>query len=201
MKDRDKLDGYALEFARTGDGHAFEELLRIMDPILKYEARKRENEYIHYDELYLMFQETVWEAALDFNGEKTFIQRCMHIMYRKFIDLCRHYRAQKRFPIKPLIYLANDGNEETESSASPLWLVENSAVEQTVEENLYIKELLDGFARTNEQQGKIIKLIHFGCTNKEIASIVFGENEYGDRPRKGVQRAKQKFKEYLDNAA
>ncbi|MBC9786438.1 hypothetical protein H1S01_18440 [Heliobacterium chlorum] len=201
MRDRDKLDGYALEFARTGDGHSLEELLRIMDPVLHYEAHKRESEYIHHDDIYTMFRETVWEVALDFKGDTTFIQRCMRRMKQKFIALCRHYRAQKRFPVKPLIHLVNDGNEEVEFSASNIRIDEVSTIEKDLEETLYIKELLDGFARTNEQQGKIIKLIHFGCTNKEIAAIVFGDDEYGDRPRKGVQRAKQKFKEYLDNAA
>ncbi|MZP28668.1 hypothetical protein GTO91_02905 [Heliobacterium undosum] len=197
MNDQNKIDGFALEFAKTGDGHSFTELLRLMDPILKYEARKRENHRIRYQDIYSVFQEAVWKAAIDFDGRTSFVQRYRVIMLREFIDLCRYHRAIKRVSDT----LQTTDFDENTLDWNSICKDDVSTVEQTVVGNAQKKELLDGFARTNEQQGKIIKLLDFGCTFQEIASVVFGASEYDARSRKGVQRAKEKFKEYLDSVA
>ncbi|MBW4080273.1 hypothetical protein [Paenibacillus sp. S150] len=70
-----------------------------------------------------------------------------------------------------------------------------SAEDEYLEKSM-LQTSLSEFEKRNNLYGKIIKMIYYGVTTKELATTI-GEKEYNAKTRKLVQRARQSFRHYI----
>ncbi|QGG47669.1 RNA polymerase sigma factor [Heliorestis convoluta] len=191
--DLDKeLDQLALQFNKTGDENAFNQLFEKMKPIVRKQALKYHySTGIAVEEYESIFAEEVWKAAIFYDGTSRFLQRFYFHIKSAQTDLYRYHKSQKRSLYK----------EESIDVENGDIVLDQVAIQQTSTEQEYldcqeVEKKIHDFERTNERHGKVIKLLNFGCSNQDIAGV-FGRNKYDSTVRNIVNRAKEKFKKYL----
>lgn len=212
MIDASKITRFANQYAKTRDPDDFDDLFRLMYPVICYDARKhaiRTNKYgVVYEDLVSIFSEVVYEEALEYKaGRINFLQAYRRRAGQRLIDFIRYKKGLCRFearydeldadPIKAKSKIET----HDEDGAFMGWAerVEDSYnMEEFVVDALDTEKMLTDFVqKAHEQYGKIIRLLTDGYTNQEIARE-FGANEYTPKIRKTVQRARENFQKYVD---
>ena len=186
------LETYALRYAKDKDPVSFEELFKVIKPRLDKQARRYCHIYntlqIPLDDFLSHYYEAVWEAAESYDGRTKFTQRLNSIIHIRNIFLYRYYSSQKR---------AAQGKDNSIDNVCLMGIVDKKA-NSDITESPIEKEILEGFERTSERNGKIIKLLMFGCSNVEI-SRVLGANKYDEKTRKAVSRARKTFCNFVES--
>nr|WP_243237458.1 hypothetical protein [Heliobacterium chlorum] len=173
-------------------------MYRILDPVVQREAEKQHQfTSIPKDDYVSNFMESLWRAAKEYNGDSHFMQRFYHLMEQASFKLERYYQSKKR-DIQRTTSLDQPSGDENNSLYEVL--PDTFIFEEYVTTQDEIKKSLDGFRTTNERDSKVIDMLQFGCTNSEIAESLGGRYSE-DRIRKRVQRARDRFKEFLESAA
>ncbi|MCW2278697.1 hypothetical protein [Heliophilum fasciatum] len=190
-----QLDQMALRYAESKDESYFNRLFEKVKPSIQKEARDRERRYqMPASDVESVYSQALWNAARNFNGETNILQRLTYFSEPAMASTLRYHLAKKRNPSRTIsldqILDEEDGNHKE-------FLPSLEPFEQSVIEEMDIKKILDGYAKTNEHYGAIIRLLYADRPKNEIARTVFGTNKYDARCRKGVQRAKQHFRAYL----
>ncbi|MTV50778.1 hypothetical protein GJ688_17745 [Heliobacillus mobilis] len=194
-----QMDKFALAYAQSEKESYFSTLYEKVKPTIQKEAKERSLRYqIPASDFESVFSQELWRAARDFNGESHIMQRLSSFAKPKAASVVRYHYAKKRTPNR-LVSL--DKPVDAEGNTLKNALVSPSQFENDLIDELEIKKILEGFTKTHEHYGQIIKMLYHDCTFEEIASTVFGTSEYDARCRKGVQRAKECFKAYLQRVS
>jgi hypothetical protein len=193
---------YAINYNPTEGGEneqqrqVFHDLAELVRPVIERKAswEARNNPKIPQEDFESEFWEALFKAARSYDGKIPFMARFREFMGKAAVNLIRHHGYFKRNiqeePLGKQLYY--DGDEiKTYYDILP----SQDDVEGEVLAG-EIKRTLADYAESNERNGKIIKLVVFGCTNLEIAKSI-GANQYDARTRKIVQRAKASFKALL----
>ena len=179
------LDEFALTYAETKNSDTFDELFRAVKPRVDKIAVSKINRFeplrVPVEDFKSFYYESVWEAADTYNGQSHFWQRLYTFIRQKDACLCRHYGERKR-----AAYMVEYLDEEGSYLMSEYDVGEMST-----------NEMLEGFLeKTSERNKQIINSLLLGYTKLEIAAAL-GRNEYDESARKAVQRARNKFRQYM----
>ncbi|MTV49823.1 hypothetical protein GJ688_12660 [Heliobacillus mobilis] len=188
-----KANQLATKVAKEGDEEALNELFELMKSIVTKEARKRNistKGFLEYEELVSLFNETVWEAALQYNGDSNFTTFFRFKLNRKSIKLYRHYNGKKQ--ISPELKLSLD---YVDSETGDL-LSEMLKDTEIFEEQVMTKKMLDEFCKTHEHDGWIIRMLEYGFKPDEISKML-GAPSYDGKSRQAMSRLKKKLIKFL----
>ncbi|MBC9786581.1 sigma-70 family RNA polymerase sigma factor [Heliobacterium chlorum] len=188
-----KANELATKISKGGDAEALNELLKLMQPIVKKEARKRSistNGLLEYEELESLFNETVWKSAVHYKGESNFTQ-CLRLrLNRMAIKLYRHYTGKKQ--ISPMMKVSLD-YVDSETGESLSQILKDTEI---LEDQIMTKKLLDEFCQTHEHDGWIIRMLEYGFKPDEVSKML-GAPSYDGKSRQAMSRLKKKLINYL----
>jgi RNA polymerase sigma factor (sigma-70 family) len=194
------INAIAQKYAETRSDDTFAELYEQLKPMIHNEAIKAERDRgIPRETMISCFSEGLWQAARGeavkgFDGSSQFSQRVHEFFKRRLADEIRYKDSAKRKgQVESLDKLVPDREDRVSYADS---IPSSYSLEQDLTEAESIKEAIEGFSKSNERHGRIIKMILHGNTNDEIASA-FGSTEYDTRIRSLVKRARQSFRAYL----
>ncbi|MBC9786508.1 hypothetical protein H1S01_18805 [Heliobacterium chlorum] len=188
-----KADALATMYLRSGDGQTFDDLFKLMQPIVRKEAYKRSlntRGLLHYDDLVSGFNEMIWVTAVHYKEKTRFTQRLRFNLNQKAIALYRESLQKKNIPPEMTMSLEFEDNVTGETLID---LIEDSEMTDDV---VIIKKMLDEFCKTHEHYGKIVRMLEFGITMDELSKML-GAETYDDKTRQLITRIKRKLLGFL----
>jgi RNA polymerase sigma factor (sigma-70 family) len=187
-----EVNRLALKFAKSGgeDQNALMDLFELLTPEYQRKARSLANATgSPAEEFEEEFWLAIWKAAKSYDGSTKFTTYLFLLIINGIRNVIRRNRTKKL-------------NMRTVSLDD----LDNVALIKRLQVNpleplagvLTIKKMLAEFAETNEQDYKILEMCLQDCTGSEIARSI-GASLYDAKTRKTVQRARKRFKAYLDS--
>lgn len=178
-----------------GDLDVAYDVVQVLEPIIKREARKWGNHYERGEtcnfESY--FREAVWEALDGYDGRSDFIQRYYTFLKATGSRWKDKLKTQKRM----INQLLESLDQELDSAGSSETRITQIPAPNNTEDEVILKEKIASFlGEADDLTGKIIYLFLAGYDPHAIAKKL-GASSYDAKTRKQVERAKNRFTRYL----
>lgn len=203
----------AMEYVQTKSPDKFRDLFFEVYSFLHFMAMRasrraaRTSLTIPTEDFESYFGLALYQATLGYESQKgDFIPRYMSFIRLREADVWRSYRTKnsKEIEFDGVRYHKAQWDsldrKVSEDEDGPLLrdvvLPSSPSAEEAYLELVELRNLREDLRRMNTQHAKIICLIEYGASKKELAQA-FGESGYNARVRKMVQRARSSFQRFL----